>query len=232
MKNTLVLAGSIIIAGVFIGGGLYLSKLPTNKKIISPQDTTLSKGQPIVVKGIQADDYVLGPKDAKVVIIEYSDPECPFCKMFHNTMITLMADKSLSGKIAWVYRHFPLDGIHKKARYEAQALECAGVVGGNEGFWNMTNKLYEVATSNDTLDLSILPSLAEGIGLSREDFSACLADGKMAAKVESDYQSGIAAGATATPYFIIIGPNGQKIPTTGAVPLASIKVQVQSLLGL
>jgi protein-disulfide isomerase len=231
MKNTLVLAGSIIIAGVFIGGGIYLSKLPA-KRVVNTQDTTINKGQPIVVKGVQADDHILGPKDAKVVIVEYSDPECPFCKMFHNTMITLMADKALSGKIAWVYRSFPLDGLHKKARYESQALECASVVGGNEGFWNMTNKLYELTTSNDTFDTGTLPTLAESVGLPKADFTECLTSGKTAAKVESDYQSGIAAGATATPYFVILGPNGQKLPTTGAVPLASIKVQVQSLLGL
>jgi protein-disulfide isomerase len=230
MKNTLVLAGSIIIAGVFIGGGIYLSKLPAKG---NSQGTTLPLPQSgeITVKPVQADDHILGPKNAKVTIIEYSDPECPFCKMFHSTILSLISDKDLTGKVAWVYRHFPLDSIHHKARYEAQALECAAVVGGNEGFWNLTNKLYEVTPSNDGFDDSTLPDLAASVGLSKTDFTNCLTSGQTAAKVESDYQDGVAAGGTGTPYSIILGPNGQKIPVNGAVPLASIKVQVQSLLG-
>ncbi len=228
MKNTLVLAGSIIIAGVFIGGGIYLSKLPT--AAVPQKAGALPQNGEIIVKGVQPDDHILGPKDAKLFIIEYSDPECPFCKIFHTTMQSLMADKAFVGKIAWVYRHFPLDSLHSKARLESQALECAAIIGGNEAFWKLTDKLYSVTTSNNTLDTSILPGLAEGVGISKSEFTACLTSEKAKAKVEADYQSGVAAGGSGTPYSIIIGPNGQKIPVNGAVPLASLKIQVQSLL--
>ncbi|MFZ3020075.1 MAG: DsbA family protein [Minisyncoccia bacterium] len=228
MKNTLVLAGSIIIAGIFIGAGVYLSKLPTKGNIVKAPEQVQEKQA--VVKTLQPDDHIVGPRDAKVIVIEYSDPECPFCKIFHTTMLSLMADKAFNGKIAWVYRHFPIDSLHSRARYEAQALECASVVGGNDAFWRLTDKLYSIATSNDTLDTSILPDLAQSVGLSKTEFTTCLTSGKTAAKVESDYQDGVAAGADGTPYSIIIGPNGQKIPVKGAVPLVSLKIQIQSLL--
>jgi protein-disulfide isomerase len=228
MKNTLILAGSIIIAGVFIGGGIYLSKIPAGAKYAGANQPSALKE--IAVKKVQADDHILGPKDAKVTIIEYSDPECPFCKRFHNTMISLMADKNLEGKIAWVYRHFPLDSLHKKARYESEALECAGIVGGNEGFWKLTNKVYEVTTSNDGLDTSTLPALAESVGLPKDKFTACLTNGDAKAVVESSYQEAIKAGGGGTPYSILIGPKGQQIPISGAIPIEALKVQIESLL--
>ncbi len=202
MKNTLVLAGSIIIAGVFIGGGIYLSKVPTSKTII---ETTPSAPQKeLTIKEVQADDYIIGPKNADLTLIEYSDPECPWCKRFHNTMIELTTDKDFVGKLAWVYRHFPVDTLHKKARYESEAMECAGIVGGNEGFWRFTNKIYNIATSNDTLDTSILPALAEGEGLPKDTFTSCLTKGDAKAKVERDYQEAISAGGLGTPYSIIV----------------------------
>ncbi len=228
MKNTLVLAGSIIIAGVFIGGGIYLSKAPTGANYAGVNKPSIPKE--IVVKKVQADDHIIGPKDAKVTIIEYSDPECPFCKRFHNTMIALMADKSLQGKIAWVYRHFPLDSLHKKARYESEALECAAIVGGNDGFWKLTNKVYEVTTSNDGLDTTTLPALAESVGLPKDKFTACLTNGDAKAIVEASYQSAIQAGGAGTPYSILIGPKGEQVPVSGAVPIESIKTQIESLL--
>ncbi len=225
MKNTLVLAGSIIVAGAFIGGGLYLSKTPVNtsaEKIPVPKEIT--------VKAVDENDHTVGPANAAVTIIEYSDTECPFCKVFHSTLLSITADKEFSGKVRWVYRHFPLDSLHKKARTEAEALECAALLGGNDAFWEMTNNLYATTKSNDTLDLTLLPSMAEAAGISRTDFIECTTSGRTAARVESDYQSAVAAGGTGTPYSIIIGPKGQKIPLSGAVPLEALKVQLRSLL--
>lgn len=228
MKNTLILAGSIVIAGVFIAGGIYLSK----RQVPNTISGNTVNSQTIVVKPVTSTDHILGPKNAPITIIEYSDPECPFCKIFHATMISLMSDPSLQGKIDWVYRHFPLDSIHHKARYEAQALECAGLVGGNQAFWDMTNKLYEVTPSNDGLDDSTLPDMAASVGIDKAKFTQCLNSGQAAAIVEQEYQDAVAAGGTGTPYSIIIGPNGQKIPVNGAVPLDSLKTQIESLINL
>lgn len=229
MKNTLVLAGSIIIAGAFIGGGVYLSKIKVNRPV---KNNTLPEQTEIKIKEVQSDDHIRGSKSAKVIIIEYSDPECPYCKIFHSTLMSLFTDKELGGKIAWVYRHFPLDSLHKKARYEAQAFECAGEIGGNDSFWRLVDKVYEVTPSNDGLDDSMLPEYAEKVGLPKAEFSTCLNSNKYSSKIESQFQEAVAAGGTGTPYSIIIGPTGQKIPVPGAVPFDSLKIQIQSLLNL
>ncbi len=223
MKNTLVLAGSIIIAGVFIGGGLYLSKVPTNKKVVETNEP--APQIEIIIKEVQADDYIIGPKNADLTLIEYSDPECPYCKIFHNTMIELTSSKEFVGKLAWVYRHFPLDSLHAKARYESEALECAGVVGGNEGFWRLTNKIYEITTSNDTLDTSKIPALAEGENLPKGTFMSCLTNGDTKAKVERDYQDAIAAGGLGTPYNIIVSNKPFTNIQLGALKAVSLSTQ-------
>src|SRR3546814_20902810 len=75
--------------------------------------------------------HVLCIPDASGKGIEFSDFESPFCKGFHRTMGQVMEEYGQDGKVAWVYRHFPIDSIHSKARKEAQASECAAELGGN-----------------------------------------------------------------------------------------------------
>ena len=69
-------------------------------------------------------------------------------------------------KVAWVYRHFPISGLHSKSLKEAEATECAANLGGNSKFWEYTNKLYEVTPSNDKLDPKELTNIAKQVGLS------------------------------------------------------------------
>ncbi len=102
------------------------------------------------LKPVSPDDHILGDANAKIIIVEYSDLECPFCKVFHNTMHQVV-EKS-NGDVAWVYRHYPIPQLHKKAFREALATECAWEQKGNDGFWKYMDKLFEITTSNDGLD--------------------------------------------------------------------------------
>ncbi len=178
-------------------------------------------------KPVDGEDHILGNPDAPVKLIEFSDFECPFCKRFHLTMKRLMNEYGKDGKVAWVYRHFPLDSLHAKARKEAQAAECANELGGNEAFWAYSDRLFEVTPSNDRLDLAVLPRIAQEIGLDRAKFEACLGGdargGKYAAHIEADVQDATASGGTGTPYSLVIAPNGKTFPINGAQPLAALK---------
>ena len=187
-----------------------------------------------VAKPVDAEDHILGSLDAPVKLVEFSDFECPFCKRFHPTMKRLMNEYGKDGKVAWVYRHFPLDELHSKARKEAQAAECANELGGNEAFWAYADRLYEVTPSNDRLDLWLLPEFAEEIGLDRAAFEACLEGdargGKYAAHIEADVQDAIASGGTGTPYSLVIAPNGKTFPINGAQPYAAVKAIIDLAL--
>ncbi len=186
------------------------------------------------VKPVDGEDHILGNPNAPVKLVEFSDFECPFCKRFHLTMKRLMKEYGKEGKVAWVYRHFPLDSLHSKARKEAQAAECANELGGNEAFWAYTDRLFEVTPSNNRLDLAVLPRIAEKIGLDRAKFEACLEGdsrgGKYADHIEADLQDAAASGGTGTPYSLVIAPNGKTFPITGAQPYAAVKAIIDLAL--
>ncbi len=186
------------------------------------------------VRPVDGGDHVLGNPDAPVKLIEFSDFECPFCKRFHVTIQRLMDEYGRNGKVAWVYRHFPLDSLHSKARKEAQAAECANELGGNKAFWRFTDKLFEVTPSNNRTDLGLLPQLAEQVGLDRAKFEACLEGdmrgGKYADHIEADVQDATASGGTGTPYSLVIAPNGKVFPLNGAQPYAAVKSIIELAL--
>jgi protein-disulfide isomerase len=186
------------------------------------------------VRPVDTKDHMQGNPNATVHVIEYSDFECPFCKSFHPTMQQAFDDYGTSGKIAWVYRHFPLDSIHSKARKEAQASECAAELGGNDAFWNFAKNLFEVAPSNNRLGLAILPDIAKGIGLNRAKFEACLSGdergGKYADHIEADLQNAMAAGGTGTPYTVVVAANGKTFPINGAMPYSAVKEIIELAL--
>ena len=229
---------AVIIAGALIGLGAYLggaaSKTPTDLAA-QANGNNAQAGQQVVeqtsenIDPVTSADHIRGSSKAKVFLIEYSDPECPFCKRFHPTLKNVM-DKYISGnEVAWVYRNFPIDSLHSKARKEAEATECAADIGGNDSFWKFYDRLFEVSPTNNGLDPAQLPVIAKDIGLDVEKFNTCLSSGKFAAKVEAGVQSGTKAGVRGTPTtFIVSGKSAKTI--VGAVPESQIETEIQNML--
>ena len=132
--------------------------------------------------------------------------------------------------MAWVYRHFPLDSLHSKARKEAAATECANEQGGNDKFWAYLDRLMEVTPSNNGLDLAQLPVIAEYIGLDRAKFETCLNSGKYDKLIQEQYDDAIASGGRGTPFSIVIAKDGKKAVISGAQSVAGVKSVVDPLL--
>ncbi len=226
-KNSFAVPVAIIIAGLIIGGAVYLKGgVPTGQggnagDAFSPDP--LKK-----LSAVTNEDWVRGNPKAPITIIEFSDLECPFCKRFHETMLDIAA--AYPNDVAWVYRHFPLDQLHKKARPEAEAAECAGKLGGNDAFWKFTDKIFETTPSNDGLDLSLLPQFATELGLNKADFEKCLTNGETKELVNKDYEEAVAVGGRGTPYPIIITKNGEKVALQGAVPFENMKEGIDKIL--
>jgi protein-disulfide isomerase len=177
---------------------------------------------------LRDDDHIRGSKDAEVFLIEYSDLECPFCKQFHST--AQQALDEYEGKVAWVYRHFPLDLLHSKARTEALASECAFEQGGDKSFWAFVDKVYEVTPSNDGLNLDDIPDLANQVGLNGSQLQSCVDAEKYKDKVEEEYQGGVTAGVNGTPGNFIINKKGEAWSIPGAVPYESLKSVIDEAL--
>lgn len=226
-QNNLSIPVAIVIAGVLIAGALYLgtSKGASTTAVNNqqPQQVAQPTGDLEAMKPVTSDDHIRGNPDAPVKIVEYSDTECPFCKRFHSTMKEVMDTYGKDGKVAWVYRHFPLDQLHSKARKEAVALECANEQGGNDKFWSYADRLYEITPANNGLDPAELPKIAEYVGLDVGKFNTCLASTKYDAHIEEEVQNAAATGGKGTPWSIVVGPKDKKYPLSGAQPLAAVK---------
>lgn len=217
---------AIIIAGALVAFGIYWSgRGPVSgdnqASVVSSAENTS------IIKPIGPDDHVIGDRRAPIVIIEYSDIECPFCKQFHSTLRQLISTYGAEGKLAWAFRHFP---VHKNSVKEAEAVECAAELGGNEAFWRYMDKIFEITPSNDGLDLSLLPQIAKEIGLNEIQFAECVNSGKYEEKILNDRDTVVAAGAEGTPYSIIF-TKGQRIPLTqGALPYEDMKTIIDAIL--
>lgn len=167
-------------------------------------------------------DHIRGNAAAQVTLVEYSDFECPFCKRFHSTAKRLV-DQS-NGRVRWVYRHFPLDELHTKARKEAAASECAAELGGNDAFWKFTDRFFELTPSNDRTDIdTVLPQIAGELGLDKVRFAACIASGKHEPRIAEDHQNATATGGRGTPWSIVVSRSGKTYPLSGAQPYAVVK---------
>jgi protein-disulfide isomerase len=153
---------------------------------------------------VSSKDYIRGNPDAKVVIVEYSDTECPYCKQFQGTMKNLIGKLGKDGAVAWVYRNFPIKELHSKAPKEAEALLCAGKIGGNNVFWDYTDRIYSITPSNNGLEASQLSAVAKDLGIDVTKFNACLSSGEMAPLVKIDYEDGVKAGGAGTPFSVFV----------------------------
>lgn len=184
------------------------ANVPTNNAAAAPA------GQ---LAAATSEDHVRGDlKKADVVIIEYSDFECPFCSRHHPTMEQVVEE--YGDQVAWVYRHFPLS-FHPQAVPSALASECAAEQG---KFWEFADELI---LNQASLSDSYYKTLAGELGLNKNKFNDCLDTKKYQAVVDEHTASGAAAGVSGTPATFI---NGQLI--SGAVPFASLKTVIDAEL--
>ena len=198
------------------------------KGAAAPQQAPDQKANLDAMPKVTDKDHIRGSKDADVVLVNYSDYECPFCKRFHPTMQQVMKD--YGNKVAWVYRHFPLS-FHANAQKEAEAADCVAELNGNDTFWKFTDAIYERTTSNGTgFALTELAPLAKELGVNESKFTQCLDSDKYAKHVQEEMAGGSAAGVDGTPGTIIIAKDGKKDFVGGALPFEQVKPMIDALL--
>lgn len=150
------------------------------------------------------DDPVLGDKNAKVTMIDFTDFECPFCKRyFDETYSQIKKEYIDTGKVKYVARDLPLS-FHQNAHKEAQAAECAREQGGDEAYFKYHDEIFKRTTSNGTgLALDQLSVIANELGLDGSALQTCLDNETYKAEVDKDLADASAVGATGTPTFFI-----------------------------
>jgi protein-disulfide isomerase len=154
--------------------------------------------------------YSIGPADAPITIVEFSDYQCPFCRRWHAEVYEpLMA--AYPGQIRLVYRHLPLTSIHPDAMSAAEAAMCAGE---QDAYWPYHEKLF----SSESLGNSAYIQYAQDLGLNMTTFEACLTDHKYQQAIQADSDFALNLGIRSTPTFFING-----LAVVGAQPLDVFK---------
>lgn len=217
---------SIIVCAVIIAGGVFLINQKNN---LLPKEQDNNLQEKIQIKPISEDDHILGNPSAPILFIEYADFECPFCKEFQVTMNKIMQDYGKTGKVAWVYRHFPLVDFHANAMDAALASECVASLGDNNKFWEFANLTYDQMP--DSLTKDALKENAISLGIPEQDYLTCIASTETRAAVNSDIEDGKALANNddnfGTPYTIAITPN-EIVPLVGSQPYRLFKEIIEN----
>jgi protein-disulfide isomerase len=187
----------------------------------APQDDKVSYKLP-------AGGFSMGDAKAPLVIVEYTDFQCPFCQQFHNQAFAQIKTNYIdTGKVRFVSRDFPLD-FHDNARRAATAGRCAAEQG---KFWEMRHVMIVNA---DQLKAENLATYAGQVKMDVPKFRACLDNpDKFKASIDKEIAEGGAAGVQGTPTFVIGRMEGDKLDgvrLVGAQPYAQFDAKIQEML--
>ena len=223
MKPSSLLPVAIFLGGIIVAGAVYFSAV---KKEPS---TSSGTGNPALVRPVSASDHILGNPAAPVMIVEYADFDCEFCKTFDETLHQIIANEGASGNVAWVYREFPLVEIHPDAMSNARAAECVAETAGNDAFWKFADSLF----ANQPVDPVRYGALAEAAGVSGTAFATCYSNASTSvdARILADRENALAIGARGTPYSLILVAGKAPVVMDGAYSYNAVKRLVEAALG-
>lgn len=255
----IVVAALILSASIFVVGGSINSNLvelktafvslpssggtiaPSNNQPIQaptqvptqnpPSNDNGGSVQVATEKLLNAPAGVKGDPNAKVVIVEYSDYQCPFCGRFYADSESKIISKYVdSGKVLLLYKDFPLS-FHPFAEPAAEGARCAGEQG---KYWEMHEKIFtEVNKANAqgiTPTAVDLKAWAKTLGLDSTKFDSCLDSGKTKAAVQANFQEGSSFGVSGTPTFFIGKVGGTAEQVVGAQPYAVFEQALDNAL--
>ena len=167
---------------------------------------------------------IAGNPSAKTWVIIVSDFQCPYCKQWHDqTYPAFFNEYVKTGKVRFAYINYPLNS-HQHAWPAAQSAMCAAA---QDKFWPMHDALFATQAAWEVLPAPtpVFDSLARSLKLDVKRWSDCVASGKMRPLIQADHDRALAAGATATPTFLIGGSIA-----VGAIPIADMRKAVDSAL--
>ena len=221
----------IIIIIIVLSAGLVIltikytgNNLTPNNNLISQNITANLKAKtPQRQLAEKLDRPQFGNQDSPLVIVEFSDFQCPFCQRFYNEAYQEIKSQYIdTGKAKIVFRHYPLP-FHQNAQKSAEAFECAYK---QDKSFKYHDILFEKSQADGTgLAVANLKQYARDLGLNGPQFDACLDSGEMASVVKKDLEAGQKAAVDGTPTFYI---NGKAV--VGAQPFSAFQTAIEEAL--
>jgi len=211
---------SILVAGVLIAGAIVFVNL-------HPAPTVVADGAQLPtsvnIPAPSASDHIIGSPTAPIVLVEYSDFQCPYCQMVYPTLKQLV--DSSNGQIAWVYREFPLTSIHPQAQPAALAAECISHELGNDAFWKFADTIFADQTK---MSPAYYAQLAAQFGADPTTFAKCVSSAQYQSVLDQGTQEAEQNGGSGTPFTVVVG-GGQQVAVVGAQPLANFESVINAI---
>lgn len=238
----LLLVGAILLGGGFYGGSLWtenqilknggavggVAPSLAGDDVAPAGPTGPSEDQLSQVPEVTADDHIRGSRDAKVILVEYSDFECPFCSRFHPTTKQVLDE--YGDDVALVYRHYPLS-FHPNAQAAAETSECVAKLGGDEAFWSFADAIFaEQDALGGRLNEDAIATAVSAAGVDAGAVDTCVESGEMADVVNEHFTTGGAAGVSGTPGTFIVTEDGAQELIPGALPFEQVKTLIDNYL--
>lgn len=236
---TLVLGGVVAVSSwaadepmTKTQGDAILDELRQIKKLLERQPAAPAAAGPRAderVKVSLGSTPSIGRSDAPIVMVEFTDYQCPFCQRFHLSAFEELKKNYVdTGKIRYVSRDLPLP-MHPNAMSAAVAARCAGEQN-KDKFWEMRHRL--IVNANQ-LGAEKYNALADELKLDRAEFQACLAQDKFKAQIEKDMTDAGLAGIGGTPSFVIgriVGDGVEGVKVVGAQPFGVFDAKLKEAL--
>lgn len=223
---------AIIIGFGMIAAAIYFSGIGGNntQQVIQGNSNVPAKvGTQTAIRAVDDTDYIRGNPNAAIMVVEYSDYDCPFCKDFHQTMNRIMDDYGVGGRVAWVYRQLPIAKLHPNAPKISEAALCVGDIAGNDAFWKFSDLVFNERETNEQTNMTRLSEFATSAGADAGTFSTCLSSGKMKARVDASVKEGFDSGITGTPHSVVLVGNQQAV-IEGAQDYETVRLIIDSLI--
>ncbi len=202
---------AVLLSGVLIAGAIvFIDRYPAQTVKANPEQLPAS----VNITAPSARDHIIGSLSAPVVLVEYSDFQCPYCKLVYPTLNRIVEESK--GGVAWVHRNLPLESIHSEARPAALAAECVAEELGNDAFWKFADAIYN---NQGSMSSAYYAQLATQLGANPATFASCTSTEKHAARVDSEALEAQQNGGNGTPFTVVVG-GGVQVPVSGALPYA------------
>lgn len=226
-NNSLIFSLVLVLSGVIIAGGIFLYRINFVDSL--KKDNIVVINEDNKINPVSEDDHILGSPNADVIIIEYSDFECPYCKEFHNMMRLAMESFGPNERLAWVYRHSPRQGESPVSLRTSKISECVSSQYGESKFWQFTNKVFDKAPSS--LEENNTYSIVEELGLNSEDIRECVEGEEVMAEIQKDiddvkYLSSL-DNEFGTPYNVILTKTSEPFTFSGSIPYVMLEDIIQ-----
>lgn len=210
---------AILISGALIAGAVVFTNLQPAVPLAGAEDLPVEANVPLPSEA----DHYFGSLSAPIALIEYSDFECPYCRVVYPTLKRIVEESD--GQIVWVHRNLPLESIHPQALPAAMAAECIAAQLGNDGFWKFVEAVF---ADQSKMSTAFYTEIAGQLGADVAAYASCVSANTYADKIAKEASDAGASGGRGTPFTVVAGA-GVQVPVSGALPYEQFMSVIKAL---